>query len=165
MTVAPARRDAAPAPQRETPLAPLPARKKRRDPLWARLTLIFGAVLMMAGGAGIAGTTWVISSATKAVTQDNLLGTTKKTAQEGGGDTLEGPIDLLLMGVDARKRWAVDDLRSDTIIVLHIPASHDQAYLVSIPRDTKMKIPAFAKSKYPGGSAKATEAFFFGAQN
>jgi LCP family protein required for cell wall assembly len=165
MTVAPARRDAAPAPQRETPLAPLPARKKRRDPLWARLTLIFGAVLMMAGGAGIAGTTWVISSATKAVTQDNLLGTTKKTAQEGGGDTLEGPIDLLLMGVDARKRWAVDDLRSDTIIVLHIPASHDQAYLVSIPRDTEMQVPAFPKANYPGGVSKANEAFFHGAQN
>ena len=49
--------------------------------------------------------------------------------------------------------------------MLHIPASHDQAYLVSIPRDTEVKVPAFPKSKYPGGTAKATEAFFHGAQN
>ena len=121
-------------------------------------------MLMMGSGAGIVGSKWLISSATSAVTQENLLGGTKKTAAEGG-NSLEGPIDLLLMGVDARKRWAVDDLHADTIIILHIPASHDQAYLVSIPRDTEVQVPAFAKSKYPGGTAKATEAFFHGAQN
>jgi LCP family protein required for cell wall assembly len=116
-------------------------------------------------GAGIVGTKYLISAASSAVTQDDLLGGTQKTTQEGGGDKLKGPIDLLLMGVDARKRWAVDDLRSDTIIVLHIPASHDQAYLVSIPRDTEMRFPVFAKAKFPGGVGKANEAFFHGAQN
>jgi LCP family protein required for cell wall assembly len=145
--------------------APAKARKKaKKDPLWAKMTLVFGAVLMMGSGAGIVGTKWVVSSATNAVTQDNLLGGTKKTAAEGG-NSLNGPIDLLLMGVDARKRWSVDDLHADTIIILHIPASHDQAYLVSVPRDTEVQVPAFAKSKYPGGTAKATEAFFHGAQN
>ncbi|GAA3349675.1 hypothetical protein GCM10020358_72660 [Amorphoplanes nipponensis] len=160
-------RDAVTAPRRTAPAGPAkPAagRKKRRDPLWAKATLVFGAVLMMASGAGIVGTKWVVSSATNAVTQDDLLGGTKKTAAEGG-NSLKGPIDLLLMGVDARKRWAVDDLHADTIIILHIPASHDQAYLVSVPRDTEVQVPPFAKSKYPGGTAKATEAFFHGAQN
>jgi LCP family protein required for cell wall assembly len=159
-------RDAVTAPERTTS-APSPARRKgrgKKDPLWAKMTLTFGAVLMMASGAGIVGTKWLVSSATSAVTQDNLLGGTKKTAAEGG-NSLKGPIDLLLMGVDARKRWAVDDLHADTIIILHIPASHDQAYLVSVPRDTEVQVPAFAKSRYPGGTAKATEAFFHGAQN
>jgi LCP family protein required for cell wall assembly len=139
-------------------------RAANKDPLWARLTVILGALLMMGAGAGIVGSKWVISSATGAVSQDDLLGGTKKSAAEGG-DSLQGPIDLLLMGVDARKRWAADDLHADTIIVLHIPASHDQAYLVSIPRDTEVQVPAFAKSNYPGGTAKATEAFYHGAQN
>ena len=139
-------------------------KKGRKDPVWAKATLVFGAVLMMASGAGIVGTKWMVSSATSAVTQDNLLGNTKKSAAEGG-NSLKGPIDLLLMGVDARKRWAVDDLHADTIIILHIPASHDQAYLVSVPRDTEVQVPPFAKSRYPGGTAKATEAFFHGAQN
>ncbi|OJF13818.1 LCP family protein [Couchioplanes caeruleus] len=147
------------------PLAPaLPATKGRKDPLWAKMTIVFGAVLMMAGGAGIAGTNWLVKSATSNVTKGNLLGGNEKRKVDGGGD-LKGPIDILLMGVDARKRWAVDDLRADTIIVLHIPASHDQAYLVSIPRDTAMKAPAFSPSRYPGGTAKATEVFFHGAQN
>jgi len=163
-------RDAVKAPKRIStppPVAPAPpkvTKKKQKDPLWAKLTVVFGAVLMLGSGAGIVGTKWVISSTTSAVTQDNLIGDTKKTTAEGG-DSLKGAIDLLLMGVDARKRWAVDDLHADTIIILHIPASHDQAYLVSIPRDTEVQVPAFAKSKYPGGTAKATEAFFHGAQN
>jgi LCP family protein required for cell wall assembly len=141
-----------------------PVRPTRRDPLWARLTVILGALLMMGSGAGIVGSKWLVDSATGAVTQQDLLGGTKKSAAEGGTG-LDGPIDLLLMGVDARKRWAVDDLHADTIIVLHIPASHDQAYLVSIPRDTEVQVPPFARSRYPGGTAKATEAFWHGAQN
>ncbi|BFU47931.1 LCP family protein [Krasilnikovia sp. MM14-A1004] len=147
-------------------VAPLaPPSKKRRSPLWARLTVVLGVLLMLASGAGLAGGKWVLDSTTSAVTQQDLIGNTKKTTTGKGGDPLKGPIDLLLLGVDARKRWAVDDLRSDTIIVLHIPASHDQAYLVSIPRDTQMQVPAFAKNGYPGGVAKANEAFFHGAQN
>jgi LCP family protein required for cell wall assembly len=146
------------------PPAPPVTRRKRKDPWWARITLVFGALLMMASGAGIVGSKWFISSATSSVAQDNLLGGTKKSAAEGGA-SLEGPIDLLLLGVDARKRWDDDQLHADTIIVLHIPASHDQAYLISIPRDTEVEVPAFGKSRYPGGTAKATEAFYHGAQN
>jgi LCP family protein required for cell wall assembly len=165
MTVAPPRR----APSMDRPATPVASpppviTKKRKAPLWARLMLIFGAVLMLVSGTGVVGSKLLIGSATSSVTQQNLLGDTKKTTAQGGND-LKGPIDILLMGVDARKRWAVDDLRSDTLIVLHIPASHDQAFLVSIPRDTEMRVPAFAKSKYPGGVAKANEAFFHGAQN
>ena len=137
----------------------------RKDPLWARLTLIFGAVLMLASGAGIVGSKVLISNATSAVTKAPLIPGSARKSKAEGGNSLKGPIDLLLLGVDARKRWDVDDLHSDTIIVLHIPASHDQAYLVSIPRDTEMAVPPFAKSRYPGGTAKATEAFFHGAQN
>ncbi len=147
------------------PAAPPTARKTRRkDPLWARLTVIFGAVLMMGSGAGIVGTKWFIGNATSNITTADLIGDTGKSAAEGG-KSLEGPIDMLLMGVDARARWAVDELHADTIIILHIPASHDQAYLVSIPRDTRVDVPPFAKSRYAGGTAKATEAFYWGAQN
>jgi LCP family protein required for cell wall assembly len=161
MSVQAPRRTVSPPP--DLPRAPLsPA--QRKDPLWAKLTLIFGAVLMMASGAGIVGSKVLINNATSAVTGADLIGGAKKSQAEGG-NSLDGPIDLLLLGVDARKRWAVDDLHADTIIVLHIPASHDQAYLVSIPRDTEMAVPAFAKSRYAGGTAKATEAFFHGAQN
>jgi LCP family protein required for cell wall assembly len=135
-----------------------------RAPLWAKAAVVLGVMLMLASAGGLLGSRWLISTATGAVIQRDLLGGTKKTVAEGG-NSLNGPIDLLLLGVDARERWAVDDLRADTIIVLHIPASHDRAYLISIPRDTEVQVPAFGKSRYPGGTAKATEAFFHGAQH
>jgi LCP family protein required for cell wall assembly len=141
----------------------------RRSPVWAKLTIAFGAVLLLTAGAAFAAARYVVHTASAAVTQVDLLGgTQKKPAGKSwfiGTSRLKGPIDLLLMGVDARARWAVDDLRADTIIVLHIPAGLDRAYLVSIPRDTEMRYPAFAKAKYPGGVGKVNEAFFHGAQN
>ncbi|TDC41058.1 LCP family protein [Micromonospora sp. KC213] len=139
-------------------------RTKRKDPLWARLTVVAGAVLMMTSGVAIVGSKALISQATGNIAQKNLLGGAGKTDAEGGAD-LKGPIDMLLLGVDARERWAADDVRADSIIVLHIPASHDQAYMISIPRDTEAQIPAFKKSGYPGGTDKINAAFQAGARN
>jgi len=138
--------------------------KRRKDPLWAKLVTIAGAVLMVTSGGAIVGSKALFEGATSTIEQTNLLGEAEKTAAEGG-NSLEGPIDMLLLGVDARARWDVNDTRADTIIILHIPASHDQAYLISIPRDTEVQVPPFKKNGYPGGVAKATEAFFHGAQN
>ncbi|WP_433388769.1 LCP family protein [Micromonospora sp. KLBMP9576] len=139
-------------------------RSRRRDPLWARITLVFGAVLMLTSGAAIVGSKTLISQATGNIAQRNLLGDAGKSDAEGGAN-LDGPIDMLLLGVDARERWAADDVRADSIIVLHIPASHDQAYLISIPRDTEAQIPAFKKTDWQGGTDKINAAFQAGARN
>ncbi|MEU6072687.1 LCP family protein [Micromonospora sp. NPDC047074] len=139
-------------------------RSRRKDPLWARLTLILGAVLMVTSGAAVVGSKVLIDQATGNIAQRNLLGDASKSDAEGG-NSLEGPIDMLLLGVDARERWAADDVRADSIIVLHIPATHDQAYLISIPRDTEAHIPAFKKSGWQGGTDKINAAFQAGARN
>jgi LCP family protein required for cell wall assembly len=136
---------------------------KRRDPLWARLLVVAGAVLMVLSGSAIVGTRWLISSATSSINQQSLLADEDKDTKTG--KSLEGPINLLLLGVDIRPDWDPNDVRADTIIMLHIPANHRQAFLISVPRDTEVQAPAFPASKYPGGSAKATEVFFHGAQN
>lgn len=143
---------------------PAKKRPRRKDPLWARLTVIFGAVLMLSSGVAIVGSKVLIGQATGDIAQRNLLGEAGKTDAEGGA-SLDGPIDMLLLGVDARERWAADDVRSDSIIILHIPASHDQAYLISIPRDTEAQIPPFKKSGFPGGTDKINAAFQAGARN
>lgn len=56
-----------------------------------------------------------------------------------------GTQNILLVGTDlADPDSPADDpgqARTDTIIVLHIPSSHDHAYLVSIPRDTWVSVP------------------------
>jgi LCP family protein required for cell wall assembly len=136
-------------------------RTKRKDPLWARLTVILGALLMMASGGAIVGSKILIGRYTDSVTQESLIGGAAKAAP---GKALKGAINILLLGVDERLRNP-GDVRSDTIIILHIPATHDQAYLVSMPRDTFVDVPAFEKSGYRGGRSKITDAFHAGAQN
>ncbi|MEV0427635.1 LCP family protein [Micromonospora sp. NPDC050495] len=139
-------------------------RTRRKDPLWAKLTVIFGAVLMMTSGLAIVGSKAVIGQATSNIKQGNLIGDAGKSDAEGGS-SLEGPIDMLLLGVDARASWEADDVRSDSIIILHIPASHDQAYLISIPRDTEAHIPSWPKGDWNGGVEKINAAFQIGARN
>ncbi|MFB9234555.1 LCP family protein [Plantactinospora siamensis] len=121
--------------------------------------MIFGAVLMMLSGVAIVGSKAIISRAAGAIDQENLLGGAGKA-----GSDLKGPIDLLLLGVDVRKGWDKNDTRPDTMIILHIPAAHDRAYLVSLPRDTEVQIPP-AKNGFKGAVEKLNSAFYFGAQN
>ena len=137
---------------------------KRRDPLWARLLVIFGAVLMLTSGAAIFGTKAILAEATKSVKQQNLLGS-------GGKDrahvSINGAKNILLVGVDSRPNQNPKDLvRSDSIMILHIPASHDQGYLVSIPRDTYVAIPRYdnGKNRYQGGHERINAAFAFGGE-
>ncbi|WP_249714525.1 LCP family protein [Rhizomonospora bruguierae] len=116
-----------------------------------------GALLMITSGGAIAGGKVLISQATGGIAQGDLLGDAGKSDAEGG-DSLDGPIDILLLGMDTRPTWDVSDARPDSIIALHIPASHDQAYLISLPRDTKVQVPGV-------GPAKLNESFFWGARN
>jgi LCP family protein required for cell wall assembly len=149
----------------DVPPAP-PLAKRPKAPLWAKITTGLGALLLLTGGGGVVAVQTLIKQSTSTIAKGNLTGDAGKTVEEGADTgTLKGPIDMLLMGLDARARWSADELHADTIIILHIPASHDRAYLISIPRDTEVKVPAFPKSKYTGGTAKATEAFYWGAQN
>ena len=128
----------------------------RRPPLWAKLTVTFGAVLMFLSAMTIAGVQVAIARYAGNVQQDDLLGAA--AAQAEPGKELEGPLNFLLLGVDYREGWEEDDVRSDTIMVLHVPSTHDQAYLFSIPRDTWVAVPGYWEMKI-------TDAFFHGAQN
>ncbi|MGH8879747.1 MAG: LCP family protein [Stackebrandtia sp.] len=66
--------------------------------------------------------------------------------------------NILLLGTDrgngasiqaelADGDWSPGAFRSDTIMVVHIPAEHDRAYLVSLPRDSYVAIPGHGRQK------------------
>src|SRR5512147_2786506 len=119
------------------------ARLKRKDPLWAKLTLAVGALLMLASGATVVGGKVLLAHVSNTVQQQNLLGT---LGAGGGADALKGDVNVLMVGLDTRASNPTMGSRSDSIVIAHVPASHDRAYLVSIPRDTSARIPAFSKT-------------------
>jgi polyisoprenyl-teichoic acid--peptidoglycan teichoic acid transferase len=138
---------------------------RRRDPLWARLFVIFGALLMMASGGVIVLEKVAVAEATKGVNQQNLLGDQGAAANKKHV-TINGAKNILLIGLDNRPGQNPTDLvRADSIIILHIAASHDRAYMVSIPRDTYVNIPAFPQTHFLGQSEKINAAFAFGNQH
>ncbi len=140
------------------------AAKRRKDPLWARIVVVLGVVLLVLSGGTLAAAQTVIAQANDAINEGSLLG---DSASAGGGEAeannIDGAVNLLLVGIDAREKKTDDEaVLSDTIIILHIPASHDQAYLISIPRDSMVEIPAYPKTDFEGKTDKVNASFSYG---
>ncbi|MFC7278137.1 LCP family protein [Paractinoplanes rhizophilus] len=130
---------------------------KRRAPLWARLCAIFGCVLMvLSGGALITGQVMMARYA-GAVENKDLFG---NEASQTKVSDIKGPLNILLAGIDPRTDEQTP--LSDSIIVAHVPASMDQVYLFSIPRDLVVDIPPFGKTGFRGGRSKINAAMGFG---
>ncbi|WP_430791920.1 LCP family protein [Actinoplanes sp. G11-F43] len=131
---------------------------KRRAPLWARLTTVVGCALTVISGTTLVGGPTLIASYTGDITDDSLL----ETGANASKKKIEGPITMLLVGIDPRK--ASTPPLSDSIVVAHIPADRSTAYLFSIPRDLYVDIPADAKSGLRAQKGKINGAMALGSQ-
>ncbi|WP_409073452.1 LCP family protein [Micromonospora chalcea] len=80
------------------------------------------------------------------------------------GADLKGPLNLLLVGVDTRVSIPGWEPHADAVLLLHVPAGLDRAYLFSLPRDLVVDIPAYPKARYPGGRTKLTHAMSYGSR-
>jgi LCP family protein required for cell wall assembly len=139
---------------------------RRRDPLWARL-LIFAGVLLVLGSAGvIVADRLLVATVSARIPQSNLLGTPGPGQALPTHVSVNGAVNILLAGIDERvDQSPTDPSRADSIIVLHIPVTHDAAYLVSIPRDSLVDIPADPATGYEGGTDKINAAYAWGSAN
>ena len=135
-----------------------PKTTRRRDPLWARLLVGLGALLMMGSGGVIVGGKVLVSSLASSVEQGNLLGNANK---QPSGQSINGALNAVLVGIDQRPD-SKELIRADSIIILHVPASHDRAYLISIPRDLYVQIPAYPRNKVTQHNDKINAAFALG---
>ena len=135
-----------------------------KDPIWARLFVVVG-VLLLFGSTGVLGAERLLTARVQhAVHQETLLAPQARTS-EGTDDrdsTVTGPLNFLLIGSDAREDDPENGSRSDTTVVLHIPASMDKAYLVSVPRDLRVQIPALDEVGFGGSFEKINGAFGYG---
>jgi LCP family protein required for cell wall assembly len=141
--------------------AGVPPKTRRKDPVWARLLVLAGAMLMMLSGATIVGGKALMLRATSAVNRVPLLGA---AGIEAGPKGLTGPLNILLVGIDERPEGQ-DLVRADSILILNIPANHRAAYLFAVPRDAFVEIPAYQKTGFRGGQEKINGAFAHGWAN
>jgi LCP family protein required for cell wall assembly len=138
--------------------------KGRRRPRWSRIALIAGAVVVI--GAIIA----AISLYGYSSGLDKDLKRTDAFSDITRGrpvKTVDGALNVLLVGSDSRDPDSKDDQanawRADTLIMMHIPADHESAQLVSIPRDLWVPIPTSNSAPCGSGSrAKINASFAFG---
>jgi len=101
---------------------------------------ILAAVLVLAVGAGVGLYAYGRS----------LNGGLKRTDAFSGlsgrpSVTVVGALNVLVLGSDSRDPGitnAEDPARSDTMMLLHVDADHRHAYVISIPRDTWVHVPA-----------------------
>lgn len=123
-------------------IPPRRTRKKKRSRFWTWLL-----VLLCFVGAAVAGAIFASSS---------LLDKTAGDAVEEGLLTAKDKSTIMIMGVDARE----DDVgRSDTLMIAAVDPKKNQASLLSVPRDTRVKIAGHGWDKinaaYAYGSAKS----------
>jgi polyisoprenyl-teichoic acid--peptidoglycan teichoic acid transferase len=123
---------------------------------WPRLALIIGCVLAVLSGLVIAGR-FAVDQATGTVHQ--LTINTNGNESVVQGTPVNGELNILLVGLDNGQavggELRTDPAHSDSMMILHVSASHDQGYLISLPRDLWVAIPGH-------GSGKLNAAFTFG---
>jgi LCP family protein required for cell wall assembly len=113
----------------------------KRKPRWGRIALISAIVLALVAALGVGG------GALYGQYLNDRVGRTDAFSDITGGrppKLVDGALNILLMGSDSRDPDVADSpgkWRSDTLILMHIPRSHDKAYLISIPRDMYVYVP------------------------
>jgi len=143
--------------------------KKQKAPFWAKAVTALGAFLAVLSVSGIVGVKYFLGQLT-----DNIQTTSSVLDGESGGGAgketgklPDGAINLLMLGLDTRDSWGKEGItsRSDTMIILHISKAHDQAYMISIPRDAKVNIPADSTLGTGATTDKINGAYALGSEN
>lgn len=128
---------------------------------WRRVLLTAVVVLALLAGLGLAGG-WLYAR--------DLEGDIARTDAFSGLDPRERPersttdaLHILVLGSDSRDPEAADDTyRADTLMLLHVPSERQQAYIVSIPRDLWVHVPATPDGSAGGHEAKINAATALG---
>jgi LCP family protein required for cell wall assembly len=135
------------------PKKPAKVKLPGRDPIWAWSILVFGVVLVLLSGTAVVGSRVLASRYDSAVNKQTLLAPEARATGVPPAErtsTVRGPLNFLLLGSDLRANNPEDGQRADTIIIAHVTASLDHAYLISIPRDLKVHIPGYGNQKING---------------
>jgi len=117
--------------------------------------------LLMIAGLGAVALRTLTARYDGNVLKERLLDSTARQDTEHHSE-VSGPLNYLLIGSDKRATNPGAGERSDTIMIVHITEDLDRAYLISVPRDLLVRIPAHRETGFAGGTDKINAAFQFG---
>ncbi|MEV0896165.1 LCP family protein [Actinoplanes sp. NPDC049802] len=127
------------------------------------LALIAGVGVAIAVNRGPAEPAAAPAGAPSAGAPPTVSGPSASPSASPGAD-IKGPLDLVLIGVDTRLSIPGYEPHADTIMLLHVEADLESAYLYSLPRDLRVDMPAYRKAGFRGGRYKITEAMSRGSR-
>jgi LCP family protein required for cell wall assembly len=147
----------------DRPRPPVGPRKRKIKPRWGRIALVLGVLIgLIVGGIALSGYLVVNHYNSKLARVDAFDAITGNRPPV----LVKGAQNILLLGSDSRDPSKAADLggwRTDTIILMHINAAHDKAYMISIPRDTWVFVPQSPSNPALGNTnAKINAAFSWG---
>ncbi|WP_084265885.1 LCP family protein [Actinomadura macra] len=137
--------------------------RKPRKRRWPRVLIAVGVFFALVV-AGLGGLVWQRQSSYNG-NIDRIKGVMPDQGAKRPGPNVAGTENWLLVGSDTRadaattgdggQVWKPGQQRTDTIMLLHLPADRSKAYVVSFPRDSWVEIPGY-------GNQKINAAFSFG---
>lgn len=137
-----------------------PVKPKKRKKLRRILTLGLLFLLLVAGGAA-ASVYWKVDDAIKSASSDNRDGV--KTLAEGVDNVYHSdkPMSIVILGRDTRKETG--SLNTDVMIVSVVDPVTKKVTMLSLPRDTRIKIPGYRgyhkiNAIYANGEAERRQA-------
>lgn len=132
---------------------------RSRRALVISLAVLVG--LGVVGAGGLWGVQQWLSSRVEKIDDPFAALPTRPAAPEPSAPADETAMNLLVLGSDSRisagdpNQWAYGAQRTDTIMLVHLPADRESAYVMSIPRDSWVDVPGH-------GQAKINAAFSWG---
>ncbi len=141
------------SPDSMTPATTGPGHRRRRVLL---VGLVVVVVLALAG----AGAAWAYGR--------SLNGGVKRTDVFSGMPTdrpvqkVTGAMNILVVGSDSRNPDHTSGSRTDTIMMLHVDAAHQHAYVISIPRDSWVHVPPSPDGQNGDTMSKINAAYAWG---
>jgi LCP family protein required for cell wall assembly len=130
----------------------------RRWPLILATAVVLTLVLLIGGAVGLRA---LVHRYENSVTRAELLDSSART-EVPPEPALRGPLNYLLIGSDKRASDPGAGQRSDTIIIAQVDRNLSHVFLISVPRDLMVDIPAYAPTRFGGASGKINAAFGYG---
>lgn len=119
----------------------------RRSSTWANITkvLLTGIIAVALSGLSVAAyAVWTVWSDLDTVDLQPGIGDPDLIG--AGSQSLDGALTILLVGSDSRQGSILDDGEegelNDVNLLLHVSADHQNATVISFPRDLKLSIPS-----------------------